>query len=149
MRMLNRLSSRRVATEKKPGLHADGGGLYLQVAKGGTRSWIFRFSMDGKTRDMGLGSIKATSLSAAREMARKHRETVALGIDPIRTRKDDRTRRRLESASAKTFKECALGYLEDNEDAWKSAKHARQWTSTLETYVYPVFGNLPVNEIMS
>ena len=53
-RTINRLSARTVSTADKPGLMADGGGLYLQITPAGAKSWIYRFTMNGKTRDMGL-----------------------------------------------------------------------------------------------
>ena len=66
----------------KPRFYGDGGGLYLQVSQYGTKSWVFRFKMNGKARDMGLGSINTFTLNEARERARKCRQLVADGIDP-------------------------------------------------------------------
>ena len=53
-RGINRLSARAVETVKKPGLLADGGGLYLQVSKSGTKSWLYKFMLNGRSREMGL-----------------------------------------------------------------------------------------------
>src|SRR6476660_2129640 len=76
----------------KPGMHADGGCLYLQVAasKDGkrlNRSWIFRYRVNGRLRDMGLGSVDTLSLSEARERAREQRRKRLDGIDPIDARR--------------------------------------------------------------
>ncbi len=62
---LNRLTSRAVATASKPGLYADGGGLYLRVGRGGAKSWCLRYMLEGKAREMGLGGL-ATRLIATR-----------------------------------------------------------------------------------
>jgi hypothetical protein len=77
-RQLNRLSAKTVASEKRPGLHCDGGGLYLQVASSGSKAWIFRFRspITRKTRDMGLGALHCVDLAAAREKAAVHRKAI-------------------------------------------------------------------------
>ena len=73
------LSARKVSTAKKPGYYGDGGGLYLQVSRYGTKSWVFRFKRNGKARDMGLGSINTFTLKEARERPRKCRQLVGAG----------------------------------------------------------------------
>ncbi len=65
-RQTNRLTARSVAGAQAPGLYPDGNGLYLQVAKGGSKSWIFRYMLRDKARHMGLGGIDTVSLSEAR-----------------------------------------------------------------------------------
>ena len=87
-REINRLSARAVATDKKPGLKADGGGLYLQVSPALTKSWIFRFTWEGNLRDRGLGSVHTVTLSAARDAAAECRVMVRDGIDPIERAKE-------------------------------------------------------------
>jgi hypothetical protein len=57
-RVLNRLSDVAVRAKKRPGYTADGGNLYLRVATSGTKGWIFRFTIDGRTRDAGLGAYR-------------------------------------------------------------------------------------------
>ena len=155
-RSINRLSSRTVTTVSKAGLYADGGGLYLQVTAGRskiseesyeTRSWVFRFRRNGKLRDMGLGSLNTLSLADARIEAEQCRKLLLKGFDPIEHRKGERSRAQIESAKAMTFKECAEGYIKAHSAGWRNAKHAGQWESTLTTYVYPVFGRLPVQAV--
>ena len=84
-RAINRLSPRFVATTKKSGRHADGGGLYLQVSQarseGVTKSWLYRFMLDGKARQMGLGPLTTVSLQEARADALECRKLVKAGID--------------------------------------------------------------------
>jgi integrase len=131
----------------KPGMHGDGGGLYLQVTKGGGRTWIFRFMLDRRAREMGLGPLHIVPLAEAREKARECRKLRHEGVDPIEARKAKRAEERLAAATAMTFQECAERYIEAHRAGWRNPKHAAQWPSTLTTYVYPVFGSLPVQAV--
>lgn len=133
-----------VRGKNTPGLYADGGGLYLQVTEAGAKTWIYRFMIAGRRRDMGLGAVHTVSLAEAREEARRCRLLVREGIDPIENRKAAKLAARAEAVKAMTFKECADTYIKAHEAAWQNAKHAAQWTSTLQTYVYPVIGGLSV-----
>ena len=131
----------------KPGLHADGGGLYLQIGPEGTKSWIFRFMLNGRARAMGLGPLHAVSLADARKKATNCRGLLVDGTDPIEARDKGRTERKLEAAKAMTFKGCAEAYIKSHKDGWKNPKHAAQWTATLSTYAYPVFGEVSVQSV--
>ena len=146
-RAIHKLSARRVVTESKKGLHSDGGGLYLQVGPTGSKSWIFRFMMNRKSRDMGLGSVNDFTLAEAREAARDCRRLVRDGIDPIDARHSQRRERMAEAARQQTFKECATDYIRTHSSSWKNAKHCQQWENTLTTYAYPVLGKLAVRDI--
>jgi integrase len=153
-RSINRLSPRKVATENKPGMHADGGGLNLRVAefeKNGvswvTKSWMFRFKKGGKERRMGLGPLHTVSLAEARDEALRCRKLLRDGIDPIEARKVARTRQAVDSAKSMTFKECTAAYIKAHKAGWRNAKHELQWSRTLETYAYPMFGDLPVSVV--
>lgn len=138
----------------KPGRHADGGGLHLLVKDTGARSWVYRFMLNGKTRDIGLGAAAgqdAISLAAARDAASALRLKVKAGIDPLEER-DRMAAEALAAAQAAhiagiTFKKVAEDYIAANEDGWRNDKHRQQWRNTLSTYVYPVIGELPVAEI--
>jgi integrase len=144
----NKLSTK--FTEKndlKPGLYGDGGGLYLQVSDFKTKAWVFRYMMAGRARKMGLGDFELVSLKDARKKRDAAYALVVDGVDPIDERKTRKAAQAAEKAKALTFKECAEDYIAAHESSWKSAKHASQWTSTLETYAYPVIGNLPVQLI--
>jgi integrase len=143
----NRLSSRTVETKTKRGRYADGGGLFLQVSKWGTKAWIFRYERGGRERHMGLGPVHTLSLADARERARECRRRLLDGHDPIETRKAERARIRAEAARVVVFRVCAEQYHEAQRAGWRSAKHGRQWKITLETYAYPVLGDLPVASI--
>ncbi len=131
---------------KGTGLHPDGRGLYLQVKNGG-RSWVFRYMLDGKARHMGLGPYPDVSLADARREAEGCRRLLLQGIDPIEARRQRRQAARLDAAHSMTFEDCAKRYIEAHKVGWRNAKHAAQWSSTLDTYAYPVFGSLPVQSI--
>jgi hypothetical protein len=136
-----------VLPKLKEGMHADGGGLYLQVTASGARTWIFRFMLHGRAREMGLGPLHIVTLSEAREKARECRKLRHEGIDPIEARKAKHAEERLAAATALTFRECADRYIEAHKGGWRNSKHAKQWPSTLEAYVYPVLGALPVQAV--
>ena len=141
------LTSRQVTTEKRPGLYADGGNLYLQVTPGGSRTWSFRFQICGRRREMGLGPVADTRLAEARRIARDLRVLVRDGIDPIERRSTRRDAAGLGNARAMTFRQCAEAYIESHRAGWGNAKHAGQWVATMVDYVYPVIGELPVRAI--
>jgi integrase len=134
-------------------MHPDGGGLYLQVTEGkkaGTlnKSWLFRFRQGGgRERQMGLGSLKTIGLSEARDEAERCRKLLKEGSDPIAVRNAERAAKRVEAAKSVTFEWCATEYMKTHEAGWRNAKHRQQWHSTLTTYVYPVIGKLPVQDI--
>lgn len=125
-------------------MYADGGGLYLQVSRSGTKSWIFRFALDGREREMGLGPLHTIGLSEARALATEARRLKLEGIDPIDARRTRREEGRLEAARALRFEQAAAAFIKANKAGWKNAKHAAQWEATLRTYAHPVFGALPV-----
>jgi len=125
-------------------MYADGGGLYLQISRTGTKSWIFRFAMEGREREMGLGPFHTIGLSDARLLATEARKLKLKGEDPIEARKAERQAKRLDDARAMTFKQAADAYIKANKAGWKNAKHAAQWEATLAAYADPIFGALPV-----
>jgi integrase len=125
----------------------DGKGLWLRVARGGSKSWIFRYMIAGRSREMGLGSVDDVDLEEARELARDARRLVREGADPIENRRARHAALRLESAKSMTFEECAKAYIAAHQAAWTNEKHAKQWPQTLRAYVYPVFGALPVQAV--
>jgi integrase len=146
-RKVDRLTDRTIEAKKAKGYYADGNGLYLQVSNSGAKSWIFRFKRDGKARDMGLGGYPAVSLAKAREKAQEAREQRDDDKDPIAERAAVALQKRLAEARTITFKKCAEDFIEANEAGWKNAKHRQQWANTLETYAYPILGDVPVADI--
>jgi integrase len=146
-RGINRLSAKAVETTKRPGLVADGGGLYLQVSQTGAKSWLFKFMLNGHAREMGLGSLKAVSLASAREKVTFCRASLADGIDPIEARKTVHGREPTAEHKTITFEDAANAYMAAHEAGWKNAKHASQWRNTLAADAYPVAGKLLVSDI--
>jgi integrase len=142
-----RLSAVKVANLKQRGMYADGGGLYLQVSENGSRSWIFRFKQNGRSRDMGLGSLTAVSLATAREIAADCRRKRSAGLDPIENRKAERLQAQLSAARSMTFDQCRDAFIESHRAGWRNAKHRGQWTASLATYVTPVLGPLPIQSV--
>ncbi len=148
-RLRKTLSARSVETIKKPGMHADGGGLYLHVSASGARSWVYRWMRDGRSHDMGLGTAGPddVTLAKARELASKARAVVRDGGNPIAARKAARLQQKIEAAKSMTFDACAGAYIEAHKAGWRNPKHAAQWPATLASYAYPLFGELPVQAV--
>ncbi|SDR07395.1 protein of unknown function [Burkholderia orbicola] len=146
-RAINRLSPLTVTKTTKPGLYADGGGLYLQITTAGVKSWLFRYMRSGKARGMGLGPVHTIGLADARARALDCRRQLLDGIDPIDSRNAERAAQGIAQANAVTFQHCAEKYIDSHRASWKNAKHADQWTNTLTTYAYPIFDSLAVSAI--
>jgi integrase len=132
----------------------DGGNLDLEVTVGKSgdvsKSWLFRYQLDGSRHWIGLGPLHTVSLADARERALEMRKQLTLGIDPLAVKqqaKRERMANRAEQAKAVTFRDCAEMYLDVHADRWRNAKHRAQWRSTLETYAFPVIGNLAVADV--
>jgi hypothetical protein len=86
-RLREKLTAVQVRQAKAPGLYNDGGDLYVRIAPGGSKSWLFRYRFREARRDMGLGGYPTITLAAARELADAARKQIAAGIDPIEVRR--------------------------------------------------------------
>ncbi len=144
---VGKLTALKVGRNLPAGMYPDGAGLYLHVSASGAKSWIYRYSLRGKAREMGIGALSAVSLADARIKAAAHRALRQEGIDPIEARKADRAQAALEDAKAITFKEAAQRYIASHRTGWKAAKHAGLWENTLATYAEPVIGKVSVQAI--
>ena len=144
---MGKLTDTAIRGDMKPGKYGDGDGLWLLVSPTRAKSWVFRYKIEGRERSMGLGPYPALTLSKARTEAQRHCRARAEGKDPLRLREEERAQARLDAAQSKTFKEAAKECIGSRQSRWKNAKHAAQWESTLETYVYPVIGDLPVGYV--
>src|SRR5262249_12393256 len=111
------------------------------------RSWIYRYTFNGKLRDFGLGSAFLIPLAAAAEKADAARLLRADGIDPLEHRRAEKTAKRLDQTKDVTFKQVAEEYIAQHAPSWKSSIHLAQWKSTLATYVYSSIGSLPIQAI--
>lgn len=131
----------------------DGDGLYLQVAPGDTKSWLLRYTLRGKAREMGLGSVgeppAGVPLAKARTLAGEARALLRDGRDPLAERQAVRAaRQRAEvEAGERTFRAAAKGLVDSKRAGWRNAKHAKQWLATLEAHAFPLIGDLPVSAI--
>ena len=147
----------------KPGRHADGDGLHLLVKTTGARSWVFRFMLDGRARDVGLSRCpeaiailkksggEELTLAQARDVAAIYRLKVKAGIDPLAEREEAAANAAAEKqarqAASVTFKAMAEIFLAAKEDSWRNSKHRQQWHNTLSMYVYPAIGDMVVGDI--
>jgi integrase len=146
-REIGRLSALKVGRLKEPGMYPDGAGLYLQVSGTGTKSWIYRFMLAGRAREMGLGPLHTVPLADARKLAQDARRLRLAGVDPIEDRRQRLEALRAEQARTVTFDEAAGAYIGAHETGWRNAKHGAQWRATLKAYASPVFGRISVKEI--
>ena len=148
--MPTQLTAAQVKGALEPGRYSDQNGLALQVQRGRDgmlkKSWVVRFSLAGKRREMGLGPTSSLTLKDARAKAIEIKRDVASGVDPIAEKK-----RRADELQSKpvedSFAECARAYIAGHEVSWKNPKHRQQWRNTLETYAFPVIGDLHPRDI--
>src|SRR5665647_1661082 len=118
----------------RPGNYIDGNGLYLQVSKAGSKSWIFRFQLNGKRREMGLGSLDTVPLVKARSEAANLKTLVKERIDPIERRRQKQAeaaviqaeQKAVAEKTAHTFATVAREYIEAKQAEWSNPKHAQQ-----------------------
>ncbi len=142
-RLVEQLTEAKIRALTKSGLHSDGRGLYLQVRPGGARSWIFRFTLGGRTRDKGLGSLIEVGLMEARARAAECRAIVSRGQDPIETERSPSPLR----AAGLTFEESAERYMVEKLKRLKSEVHRGQWRTTIARFAYPLIGRKSVAEV--
>lgn len=144
---IEQLTALEVARLNERGTYRDGGGLCLYVTGPSAKSWVYRYTLNGRAREMGLGSLNGVSLAEARTRASECRCLCSAGIDPIEARKAERQRARIEAAKAITFKDAAERYIAAHEAGWRNAKSALQWRNTIATYAEPIIGKLPVQAV--
>ena len=144
-----------------PGRHAVGAvsGLYLQVPdpnkplKDGrvrtAKTWVLRVSINGRRRDIGCGGYPEVGLSEARDRARKLRTTVFEGRDPLDEKRAARSAIAAAAVKSMTFKKATEDYIKQHAPSWRGAKSEGQWSSSLETYAYPVIRHLDVGHIQT
>jgi integrase len=137
MRTWDRLSATFVRGLKRPGKYYDGGGLMLQAtstkANGVTKAWLFRYQIEHRERQMGLGSARVVTLAEARAKANEARKLLASGIDPLTARNAERMAARTAALRRATFRQCLEGFLDSHGERWR-AKHLAQWRNSMRTY---------------
>ena len=147
MAVLN--SAKSVEAIKEIGYHNCAQGLYLQVSKQGTKSWLYRYTspLTKTRREMGLGSFNYVSLAQARQHAIEGKRLVINGKDPIEERKKEQIKVQLKQTRNMTFKEIAEACIAAKAPEWKSAKHSQQWSNSLEAHAFPILGEMPISDI--
>src|SRR5690349_7521517 len=136
------LTALEVGRLSKPGLRMVGTvpGLGLQIGESGSKSWILRFKLEGRRRDMGLGGFPEITLAKALERARAARESVRAGVDPLDAAKAAQRAEIARRAASKTFAEVAEAYITAHAPSWRNAKHGAQGAGTLQAYRHPLIG---------
>jgi integrase len=142
-----RLTVKEIQRKTTVGLYGDGGGLWLQITKAGVKSWLFRFMIKGKAYGMGLGPLHSVTLAQARHKAANARRQLVEGINPLEERRRLHAQQAASRTRSMSFETCSAQYIAAHRAAWKNAKHAEQWSSTLETYAHPIIGKLAVADV--
>ena len=135
------LNVRQIESCSGPKVLTDGRGLRLEVDKSQNKKWIFRFTLNQKRRDMGLGRFPDIGLREARNRRDEARKLVAQGRDPIAARRRARAEQRV------TFEFAAEQFIQSKQSEWKNHKHRQQWRNTLDTYAIPKLGRTLVKDI--
>jgi len=143
------LSAIEVKRLTEPGFYAVGGatGLYLNVAPGGSRSWILRATVAGKRRDIGLGGFVDVSLARARERAKECREKIKEGIDPVVERKTVREALQASNMKRITFEEAARRCHAVKAPEFRNLKHSNDWINSLQLHAFDTLGDMQVADI--
>ena len=113
--------------------------MYLFVQPTGTRSWVQRLVIRGRRRELGLGAATLVPLAKAREQALANRMLARSGGAPLSEK------RRVQGVP--TFSEAAQRVLEQKRGGWRGRWHAQNWWRSMERYVFPRIGSLPVSEV--
>ena len=132
----------------RPGYHAVGGvaGLLLCVKETGARSWILRTVVGSRRRDIGLGGYPEVTLAGARERARKAKDDIRQGIDPIDQRRAAQAALRAQHETRKTFGEVWPEFFKKKAQEL-GAKNQQHWKASIENYALPIIGNTIVADL--
>jgi len=122
-RLVEKLTPLAVSKQTKPGYFGDGAGLWLQVSPSGSKSWIFRFTLAGKQREMGLGAVHTVNLTEARAKAKECRQVLLDGKDPLDARRSIKQAEAMERAKAMAFDQCAEAYIVPGERMKMGKEH--------------------------
>ena len=144
---MGKLTAKQIENLKKPGPYEDGDGLRLIIKGGGAKSWVLRYQFQNVRRDLGLGGYRKTSLGEARKKASEMHGLISKGIDPLEQKQSEKRAKQEARAKTRTFRDCALEYIEAHRSGWKNTKHAQQWINTLETYAFPVIGKKSIGSV--
>ncbi len=136
---MGKLTAARIRALNEPGKYYDQHGLILRVAPGGSKQWVWRGTVRGRRRDIGLGAVAYTKLAEARDIAYEYRKLARAGGDPLDLRRTN---------AVPTFAEAAERVIETRRGGWKGGGFSEEnWRSSLQRYAYPHIGSMPVDEI--
>ncbi len=144
MAITGKLKPLKVERVKKPGRYGDGGNLFLYVSPSGAKSWVFKYMINGRRREMGLGAKSEVDLHGARDLATHYRKLVRNKIDPLEKRKQEQA---ADKGNTVNFTAAAKACIRAKQSEWRSPKTPDQWRNSLRDYAEPVFGHIPVSQI--
>lgn len=142
-----KLNDRQIKNAKpaeKPFKLNDGKGLYLYINTSGGKLWRFDFSYNGKRKTLSIGKYPTVSLVEARQAAENARRLLVSGQDPSEAKQQEKRER--QAAALNTFEAIARRRHSDNLIRWKE-NHAARVLRYFETDVFPVIGEMPIQEI--
>ena len=160
----NKLTDRGVRSLRTPGYHSDGDGLYLQISRHGSKTWIFRYRFGETRRDMGLGGFEDVGLADAREQRDRHKRTLAKGLDPLAGRPSTPGKPKARPATGEgagplggegvppvapvtpTLRECWIEYVDIQEGGWRGRKTKAGWMRSIESHACDI-KHRPVDEV--
>jgi integrase len=140
-------SAKDVAQLTRRGRYAVGQNVYLQISEQGTKSWVFRYRRGDRAHHMGLGPYDLLTLAEARDRGYQARRQLLDGVDPLEHKRASRRQQRASQARAMTFNQAAVAYIAAQEPSWRGNRSSVQWTQSLQKYVFPHIGSLPVSDI--
>ena len=140
---MNKLTDIKIKKLFQKGRYPDGLGLFLNIGKTQNKNWTFKYTINYKTHEMGLGPYPIVSLKDARNKRDTLRNDLALGISPL----EENRKLKIIKNQNLSFEEIATQYIEDFKIEWKNPKHIQQWSNTLIKYAYPIIGNLKTSDI--
>ncbi len=144
---MSKLTQAFVKTLVEPGSYHDERGLILRVSARGTKKWVLRYQLNNRRHDLGLGAFPEVSLRAARLAVDTHRLGLAQGIDPLSLRAVPNDESNVQATTVVTFRLEAERYIKTHRQSWKNLRHAQQWSHSLRDHVYPLIGDLPVDQV--
>lgn len=143
---MGKLNPKQIENLTEPGTYEDGDGLRLVVKPTGRKSWLLRFQLAGRRREMGLGSYPEVSLKKARLEASAKRSQLSDGVDPLAARNIERAAQRASEAKQVKFETLATEYRDAHGAAW-SEKWRKGWLRKLELYAFDHIGKLSADDI--
>ncbi len=135
---MNRLTVTQARALKNRGMYRADPTLYLNIASGGSKSWIQRLTINGRRHDIGLGSFELVTMAEARDKAFQNRRIVQAGGNPLVEKR---------KARVPSFREASKATFEANRPRWRNAKVASNWMQQLERHAFPIIGDMPVDKI--